>query len=261
MQKALQMIAPVVSRLTFGLELETAIDPSNNPVVDEMIEELAWDVHHDGSVSDDGGYEAVTPQMTLRSWKEQHLPFIQNALVHNVEPTDTAGLHIHVGVNNISVPVRDRLAIAKKVTEFFAKHETEIVDKIAQRLYSRRQWCYKIGWENYTERMLRAFVGAQSLADVGYRADRRYHTLNLYALQKYGTIEFRLWNSTTDAKYIQSAVEFSVSVVAYAIAHHFYGSEFEADFLDFEQFKEFRWAMHELFMVSEAELQVASSMA
>lgn len=252
-------LTQVLNKITFGMELETSRHPFPNNSDKTEAAEVDWAYHSDGSVSSNGGWEAVSPLMTIRSWKETHLPFIES-FADKINPTDAAGLHVHVGINNMTISEEKKVQIVKLILEFWREHEDMIADRIAQRLYSRRQWCYKLDYNSFEETVDNT-LRQNSLRNMASAFGDRYHTINLCSLSRHGTVEFRVWNSSKDIKYIRSAVEFSLSLVGYATAFVAKPTLFTKPFNDFEQFLDFRWAVHAHMVGEEVKAEVIQEAA
>lgn len=120
------------------------------------------------------------------------------------EPS-SAGVHIHVGFPD---------AKAREVaglSQLFAAIETEVTEHFQMKA-SRSH--YVMPTDTFVLDYLEK-IDARAVSLVGLLDNqiRRYHTLNLKSLERFGTVEFRLFNSTVDTGHINYYINFSRGLV------------------------------------------------
>jgi len=152
-----------------------------------------WRISTDASVSSPAGYESVelvSPK--LFGFREIGLKQLKKILeIWNqvgAEHPASAGTHIHVNGYGL-----DNSEFLKKLALVWAKIETNFVWYLVSPSRRKNNYCCRLN-EDY-------FV---TLANSGHRHLSRYYSLNLAAYNRHNTIEFRIFNSSTDYEKIFS---------------------------------------------------------
>lgn len=241
-------IKSILKKLTFGIEIETLGDVDSFYDSHEDMDFMGWGAHADTSVSDDedeSGCEAVSPRMTASMWNNKHKSYLKNSILPDIYTTPTAGLHVHVGIRNMSIPEYLKIALLQNLVLFFARHEEYFVDTLAKRWHARRSYCRKISFRGFADELL-SYIGNALESDevdriyfISDQVEDRYKTLNLRSLGKHGTVEFRFWNSTDNITSVQNAITHSVGLVAYAMVLSSLPPHLREEGMDIETYREF----------------------
>ncbi|GAA0109260.1 amidoligase family protein [Clostridium tertium] len=139
----------------------------------------------------------------------------RGAIVNN-----SCGIHVHVGASSFKPQT------LRNIVNIIASKE-DILYKALKIDPNRLRYCKKTN-ENLIEMINKKKPRTMSqLADIWYAEDpygrerhynnTRYHGLNLHATFTKGTVEFRLFNSTTHAGEIKSYIQFCLAVTNQAL--------------------------------------------
>ena len=170
---------------TVGIELEFA-DPSSRPYTVPM-----WN-----KKCDNGMLEYSSNVIDTEESLTEHLARIQacDALYH-FSIGETRGLHVHVGVKQVKdLGAKWRLLRALVHLEhyFYARANPHA---------DRSKFCSK--WTEDEVKVIKSrHHGLKSICTFGRENSNRYKWCNVYSFQKYGTVEFRCFNSTKDTNKI-----------------------------------------------------------
>ena len=184
--------------------------------------ERTWKVLYDSSIEaqkkvhgalrdapDDYKTEVVSPILTYDDIED--LQEIVRQLRHKgAIANDTAGIHIHVD----AAPYTPQTL--KNLVNIIASKE-DMLYKTLRINPSRLRYCKKTNEELIKTINKKKPRTLEELADIWYREDpngrnrhynsTRYHGLNLHATFTKGTVEFRLFNSTTHAGEIKAYIQ------------------------------------------------------
>lgn len=189
-----------------------------------------WQVVSDASVS--GGAEVVTPP--LRYDEIEKLQEVVRAMRRaGAKAASNAGIHIHV-----SHPDLDFKSIRNMVNWLYRQSDhVQLMTRTEER--RRGQWCKPVekkhvdafrkaarkrNVSDIMQEAARAWYGAHNWSGSFSQHETRqryhssrYHAINLHSWFYRGTIEFRMFNSTTHAGVVKSYVQFVTALTAYAI--------------------------------------------
>ncbi len=175
-----------------------------------------WKAMSDSSIRIEGGQEVEIVTPVLRYSDIEDLQEIIRKLRRaGAKANNTCGIHIHIGSE---------------------KHTAKTLSNLVNIMTSKQNLIYKaFGIKSERERYCRKLESELSekirkikpdtlekMADIwydGYYDDRnahynssRYHCLNLHSVFTKGTVEFRLFNSTTHAGKIKAYIQFCLAV-------------------------------------------------
>jgi len=172
------------------------------------------------SANDDFKCEIVSPILTYEDMKD--LQEIVRQLRHKgAIVNDQCGIHIHVDSSGYTPQT------LRNLVNIIASKE-DILYKALQIDPARLRWCKKTN-----ERLLKTINQKkpgtlEKLKDIWYADsyqnrtdhynDTRYHGLNLHSTFTKGTVEFRLFNSTTHAGEIKAYIQFCLAVSHQALS-------------------------------------------
>lgn len=175
-----------------------------------------WKAMHDGSIKIDGGQavEIVTP--ILKYDDIEDLQEIIRQLRHSgAKANESCGIHIHIGAENHTAKT-----LANLVNIMTSKQN--LIYKALKIKTERERYCKKLEPELAEKIRKKKPDSLEKIADIwydGYSGDRtahynssRYHCLNLHSVFTKGTVEFRLFNSTTHAGKIKAYIQFCLAV-------------------------------------------------
>lgn len=206
---------------TFGLEFEvegisprTAERALNNggiacDYVDSGIHDTSdyWKAVYDGSLNN--GAEIVSPILGASRLNEAHR--VAKILSDNGARTSTtAGFHVHFGATVIETSDAPDEALARLILNYYGVHHAIGALVAPSRL--RNRFCRVLEKDEAIQEAEHALAGNRG----SYRGDR-YCSLNLESLQRHGTVEVRLHQSTLNgvkaiawAQFIEALVKVSV---------------------------------------------------
>ncbi|MBR4031131.1 MAG: amidoligase family protein [Clostridia bacterium] len=132
---------------------------------------------------------------------------------------ETCGQHVHIGAAGMTA------AAIRNLVNNFASHEKLLI-KALNVHESRETYCEPLS-KNFLERLNKKKPATlEELGRIWYNTsgefptnhyhESRYQTLNLHALFTKGTIEFRLFNATTHAGEVKTAIQLCCALVANA---------------------------------------------
>lgn len=218
---------PATTR-TFGLELEvstkrrvahtTPEELSNR--IDDIFEGFVY-CKSDSSISD--GVELVTHPASLRthmsaiSWKWICKTCVK-AGFRSHDADQSAGLHIHVGRQQLGLSGADRDETIRKIVVLVRRHWPQLVNFSRRELNRLNDWSPCPGIPNYRPDMSGAEI-AESMSGwdtlpLGH--NRRYTAVNLTNV---ATIEFRLFRGSLKRDTVIAAIQLVDNFCEYAMAH------------------------------------------
>lgn len=177
--------------------------------VGDLVLKHAIKAHHDGSLRN-GGIELVTKPCRGLSLVEQVHYICDTANARDWQPSNRAGLHVHINVQNLTPEQVTNLIKLYILVEpcFFKATGTE-----------RKGSIYCKGWYQSIDSAQLAHT-MKSLVNGNWDAlPSRYFGFNINSLAKYGTVEFRHKNSTTSADEILKWINTIGKWYNYALAH------------------------------------------
>ena len=160
-----------------------------------------WKVVQDGSVC--GGGEIVSPPLPYNPESLGQIDAVYSALSNVGASMDqTCGLHVHVDATWLrAYTSNQRDAFFTFLTAAFQKHEAQF-DMMVQNHRNQNGYC-------------KSTLG-KTARDL--RSDR-YHKLNLCSYTAHGTVEFRQYQGTMNAKAVKAWVTLCVAFVANCRKH------------------------------------------
>lgn len=179
-----------------------------------------WKVMYDGSINTEGknsfySVEVVTPILQYEDIEDLQ-EILRQLKNKGAKANSSCGIHIHVGAEkHTPKTLRNLVNIMASKQELIYK----ALDIDAGRA---NRYCKKLE-ENFVANINRFKPStASGIADIwydGYGGNRnahynssRYHGLNLHAVFTKGTVEFRLFNSTTHAGRLKTYIQFCLAV-------------------------------------------------
>lgn len=185
-----------------------------------------WVVKPDGSVP--GGVEVVSPPLNFDDEAQRgQVDIAVKALQAVCKPVTAGGIHVHV--ESVDLTARQVAAVARTFTSF-----EDVIYRIASsgwetirgnaRQYARPLTDSQVQGlaKARTDRQVRqAYYGSEAVFAQGHHHhSSRYCGLNLHSHFYRGTIEFRVFNSSLNAKRIQTYIAVCVAIVQDAREGH-----------------------------------------
>jgi len=173
-----------------------------------------WKATTDSSIRSDNGLacEIVSPPLPYREASFLTIAKVVAVLKSiGADVNETCGMHVHVDCRNITDPDFYRLLLT-----FYSKFEGEIDSFVhSTRRDNNNNYCRtnKSLYDNW-DRLWSSYVdmAPSCLTDV-FSSVERYHKLNFASYVRHGTVEFRQYHGTLDAKSIRAWVDFCVRLV------------------------------------------------
>ena len=171
------------------------------------------------TASDDYKTEMVSP---ICRWEdiEKVQELIRKLREAGAIANDSCGIHVHVDASPFNANT------LRNITNIMASKEDLIYKALQVTVARQHRWCKPVD-ARFLEELNRR--KPQTLAQVsriwyngGDRSsvhydDSRYHCLNLHSVFQKGTVEFRLFNSTTHAGKIKAYIQFCLAISAQAL--------------------------------------------
>ena len=210
-------------QLTFGIEIECTLP---RDVIDREGISIGghnsgpqlpgapdgWQVMADCSInptrSGHVGIEVVSPILAGQDGLLQVVKVLQLLNGWSVHVNRSTGLHIHIGTHGLGSDSLTRSPeFLRKVTALVARNETALFASTGTK--SREHGTYSASMRPWLAGAIRTLTPGRDRfghQDLG----NRYQTLNLQALTRHGTIEFRVFQASTNvtkvATYIQTCL-------------------------------------------------------
>lgn len=173
-----------------------------------------WKATTDSSIRSDNGLacEVVSPPLPYRESSFLIIARVVAVLQSiGAQVNDSCGMHVHVDCRNITDPDFYRLLLT-----FYSKFEGEIDSFVhSTRRDNSNNYCRtnKSLYDNW-DRLWSSYVdmAPNCLTDV-FSTVERYHKLNFASYVRHGTVEFRQYQGTLDAKEIRAWIDFCVGLV------------------------------------------------
>ncbi|MDE5937142.1 MAG: amidoligase family protein [Ruminococcus sp.] len=175
-----------------------------------------WKAMSDSSIRIEGGQEVEIVTPVLRYSDIEDLQEIVRKLRRaGAKANNTCGIHIHIGSEKHTAKTLSNL-----VNIMTSKQN--LIYTVLGIKPERERYCLKLESE-LSEKIRKIKPDTlEKMADIwydGYYDDRnahynssRYHCLNLHSVFTKGTVEFRLFNSTTHAGKIKAYIQFCLAV-------------------------------------------------
>ena len=133
---------------------------------------------------------------------------------------DSCGIHIHIDASLFDANT------LRNITNIMASKEDLIYKALQVSVSRQHRWCKPVDNRFLEElnrrkpqsldQVSRIWYNGESRSDIHYD-DSRYHCLNLHSVFQKGTVEFRLFNSTTHAGKIKAYIQFCMAISAQAL--------------------------------------------
>lgn len=197
--------------LKFGIELEVATSKSRGEVIEALsnaginvqgarygsaVIENVWKVQPDGSIN---GWEIVSPPLTDLEDLKTVVHVLRKEL--KVRCNKKTGLHVHHDINDFT------LNQIKNLYRLYHKYEPNAIKSIINPSRVSSHYC------NPISPLMNKIENASTAEDFRNLTSSRYYNLNHKAYIKYGTIEFRHHQGTTNINEILAWVEFTHKLV------------------------------------------------
>lgn len=197
--------------LKFGIELEVATSKSRSEVIEALqnaginvegarygspVNYRAWKVQPDASIN---GWEIVSPPLT----DTEELKIVVHVLRKKlkVRCNKKTGLHVHHDINDFN------LAQIKNLYRLYNKYESNAICSIINPSRRNNYYCKPIA------QIMQQIERASTIDEFKDSVLSRYYNLNNKAYIKYGTIEFRHHQGTTNINEILAWIEFTHKLV------------------------------------------------
>lgn len=181
-------------------------------------ESRTWKVVRDSSIKIEGRnaqeVEVVTPILKYKDI-ETLQEIVRGLRKNGAKSNSSCGIHIHIGAEKHT---------AKTLTNLvnIMTSKQDLIYKALEINPTRERYCKKLETQLSENLKKSKPQSLEKVADVwydGYYGDRnahynqsRYHGLNLHSVFTKGTVEFRLFNSTTHAGKIKSYIQFCLAI-------------------------------------------------
>lgn len=203
-------------QMKFGIELEVATSKPRHEVIEALqnagikvegarygsaVIENTWKVQPDGSIN---GWEIVSPPLNDVEDLKTVVHVLRKEL--KVRCNKKTGLHIHHDVNDFN------LNQLKNLYRLYNKYEENAIKSIINPSRTQTQYCSPV------KRIMQNVESASTIEEFKNSYAGRYYNLNNKAYVKYGTIEFRHHQGTTNINEILAWVELTHKLVETAAA-------------------------------------------
>jgi hypothetical protein len=212
-----------IKKIRWAVEIEVEFPHSKDSqkLIDRHRVLDGWEIDYDGSLENGAEYRPKNSNKLY--WNEESLTQLKEMLalirVHRGRISKNCGLHIHINCKNftdkqILFIVKEFIACQKYIVKTFEVHPDRLADT-----------CKLLPKENLhklTEKQIHNFRRqTQSWSYTGYNGllDEKYQALNISHLcaGDYGTLEFRLFDSTLSYKKLKSQIEWTLNFIKRSI--------------------------------------------
>lgn len=198
-------------KLKFGIELEVATSKKRYEVINALknaginveaagygssVRENCWKVQPDGSIN---GWEIVSPPLTDTEELKKVVHVLRKEL--KVRCNKKTGLHVHHDISDLN------LNQIKNLYRLYNKYEANAIYSIINPSRRRSSYCSPIS------PLMEKIESASTIEDFKNVTHSRYYNLNQKAYIKYGTIEFRHHQGTTNINEILAWIEFTHKLI------------------------------------------------
>lgn len=179
---------------SLGVEIE--IEADNMPPAEAVTN--YWRLERDASLRGESGEFVLRSPLTEDKLSEafDELTKAMRKAGTKVRPTYRAGVHVHVNVQDLT---------PKQLVTFIAAYFVleEVFLSFCDKTRAGNHFCLRLSDASYTLDMITEMILTNSLKTLDTE-DLRYASLNITSLFKYGSIEFRALESTTDFEKIKA---------------------------------------------------------
>ena len=200
---------------TLRFSIEAEVEYPNTKDSSKLIEKhriiRGWDISYDGSL--DNGSEYKPKDKNKLYWNEDCIDQIKEIIglikAHKGNSGNgTAGLHCHIDMSQFSY--KEICNIVKA----FIKQQNKIYKQfnVLKCRYDYAQKIPKNTLKYITENNIKKVKdGSDSCRDINEYLCERHYGLNILALEKYNTLEFRFFNSSIQISNIKRAIKFCLN--------------------------------------------------
>ena len=171
------------------------------------------------AASDDYKTEMVSP---ICRWEdiEKIQELIRKLREAGAIANDSCGIHVHVDASPFNANT------LRNITNIMASKEDLIYKALQVTVARQHRWCKPVDAHFLEELNRRKPKTLNEVSRIWYNGgdrssvhydDSRYHCLNLHSVFQKGTVEFRLFNSTTHAGKIKAYIQFCLAISAQAL--------------------------------------------
>lgn len=171
------------------------------------------------AASDDYKTEMVSP---ICRWEdiEKVQELIRKLREVGAIANDSCGIHVHVDASPFNANT------LRNITNIMASKEDLIYKALQVTVARQHRWCKPVDARFLEELNRRKPKTLNEVSRIWYNGgdrssvhydDSRYHCLNLHSVFQKGTVEFRLFNSTTHAGKIKAYIQFCLAISAQAL--------------------------------------------
>jgi hypothetical protein len=171
------------------------------------------------AASDDYKTEMVSP---ICRWEdiEKVQELIRKLREAGAIANDSCGIHVHVDASPFNANT------LRNITNIMASKEDLIYKALQVTVARQHRWCKPVDARFLEELNRRKPKTLNEVSRIWYNGgdrssvhydDSRYHCLNLHSVFQKGTVEFRLFNSTTHAGKIKAYIQFCLAISAQAL--------------------------------------------
>ena len=171
------------------------------------------------TASDDYKTEMVSP---ICRWEdiEKIQELIRKLREAGAIANDSCGIHVHVDASPFDANT------LRNITNIMASKEDLIYKALQVTVARQHRWCKPVDARFLEELNRRKPKTLNEVSRIWYNGgdrssvhydDSRYHCLNLHSVFQKGTVEFRLFNSTTHAGKIKAYIQFCLAISAQAL--------------------------------------------
>lgn len=188
MLKIIDVIPCKAQAGAIGVEIEVEAD--NMPSADSV--RAYWRLERDASLRGESGEFVLRQPISLENLDDAFDEITKAMKTHNtkVRPTYRAGVHVHVNVQDLT---------PKQLVTFISLYFIfeEVFLSYCDKSRAGNHFCLRMSDASYSLDMITDAIISANLALLNTE-DLRYASLNVTSLFKYGSIEFRALESTTD---------------------------------------------------------------
>lgn len=194
----------------FGVEMETYFtDGTTRSMVQNRLSSAGlrgWRVKSDCSISGGTGAEIVSPILRGEDGKRQVRMACEILNEMGAKVNRSTGLHVHHEVSDLT------LDDFKRVVRSWTDNQRAI-DRLVSPSRRRGSCRYAAAWSSRDVSYISDCTTLDSLRNRGCFNVTRYKTLNVSCFPRYGTIEIRQHQGTTDADKVVTWVEFGQAII------------------------------------------------
>jgi hypothetical protein len=219
MQKEKEIKLIDISKIRFAVEIEVEFPHSKDS--QKLIERHrvldGWEIDFDGSLENGAEYRPKNGNHLY--WNEESLTQLKEMLalikVHRGKVSKNCGLHVHINCKpftdkQIVFIIKEFIACQRYIVKTFEVHP--------DRLDSTCKLLPKENLKKLTEKQIKEYRKQNDKwSYTGYNAlmEEKYNALNVGHLRKgdYGTLEFRLFDSTLSYRKLKSQIEWTLNFI------------------------------------------------